>query len=169
MAKNKRKNSKKSNDYEIGYGKPPKEFQWKKGCKSPNPKGRPKKSTSIMEAIKINIGKEISVRNENGEIEKISCADAIARRTLKDAIAKDGPTRRLLLSKDFLHLEAQEPIIEYDTLNDEKLAKMLEIEKEYGKTLLEWIKIPKKTRDLFIGLFSECLRDIANQKVREGE
>jgi hypothetical protein len=29
-------------DYKVGYGKPPKQHQFKKGAKSPNPKGRPK-------------------------------------------------------------------------------------------------------------------------------
>jgi hypothetical protein len=29
--------------YEVGYGKPPKHTQFKKGCRPPNPKGRPRK------------------------------------------------------------------------------------------------------------------------------
>lgn len=42
MAKNPKKKGKKQN-YEVGYGKPPEQFKWQKGCPSPNPKGRPKK------------------------------------------------------------------------------------------------------------------------------
>jgi hypothetical protein len=34
---------KRSNSYEVGYGKPPKDTQFKKGS-SGNPKGRPRKT-----------------------------------------------------------------------------------------------------------------------------
>ena len=55
MANNnkKKKNKKKKNTYEVGYGKPPKEYQWKKGCRSPNPKGRPKKIRTLKEALQV--------------------------------------------------------------------------------------------------------------------
>ena len=70
MAKKKKqqqkKDSKKSN-YEVGYKKPPKEHQWEKGCKSPNPKGRPKKITSLKEALQVNLAREIMTQNEKGE------------------------------------------------------------------------------------------------------
>lgn len=39
----KRKNKKQKKEYDVGYCKPPEEYKWKKGCKSPNPSGRPKK------------------------------------------------------------------------------------------------------------------------------
>jgi hypothetical protein len=38
------------NGYDVGYGKPPKEFQFKKGV-CPNPKGRGKKSAQDRSAI----------------------------------------------------------------------------------------------------------------------
>lgn len=38
--------------YKIGHGKPPKATQWKKGARSPNPRGRPLKSTTIVTDIK---------------------------------------------------------------------------------------------------------------------
>lgn len=37
-------------DYDVGYGKPPKEFQFKKGL-CPNPRGRGKNSTESLGAI----------------------------------------------------------------------------------------------------------------------
>ena len=73
MAKNKKKKSKKVNaDYEVGYCKPPEEYKWKKGCPSPNPKGRPKKVRTLKEALQISFDKEITIKNEYGEIKKIS-------------------------------------------------------------------------------------------------
>src|SRR5579884_1685731 len=36
-------------DYEVGYGRPPQEHQFKKGAPSPNPRGRPKRKG--MDAI----------------------------------------------------------------------------------------------------------------------
>ena len=38
-------------DYEIGYGKPPKKHQFKKGAKSPNSKGRPKGAKGIKTLV----------------------------------------------------------------------------------------------------------------------
>lgn len=38
-------------DYEVGYGKPPKQHQFKKGCKSPNPKGRPKGAKGLKTLV----------------------------------------------------------------------------------------------------------------------
>ena len=71
MAKSKKKQSKKAKaDYKVGYGKPPKQYQWEKGCKSPNPKGRPKKIRTLKEALQVSFNKEITTKNENGDIKK---------------------------------------------------------------------------------------------------
>lgn len=160
--KKKRKNTDKAN-YEVGYCKPPKNKQWKKGCKSPNPLGRPKKITSIKEALKVNLGKEITTTNENGEECKISCADAIVRKTIKDAITKDGPTRRLLFRNDLLSLEAQEPEIIYEADEQEQI----EIEKRYAQLLKSWAAMPEGIRNVYNKIISEALRDYINENNRK--
>ena len=166
MAKKKKqqqkKDSKKSN-YEVGYKKPPKEHQWKKGCKSPNPKGRPKKIKSIKEALQINLGKEIPTTNEKGEPCKISCAEALVQKTIKDAILKDGATRRLLFRQDLLNIETKEREIEYP----EKVEKQIEVEKEYQDILKSWAKLPEKLRDTLAKLLTEQLREYANEICRK--
>jgi uncharacterized protein DUF5681 len=39
-------------DYKVGPGRPPKEYQWKKGGRSPNPKGRPRNDQSFAHNLK---------------------------------------------------------------------------------------------------------------------
>lgn len=40
------------NTYKIGPGRPPKEYKWKKGCPSPFPSGRPRKTPSMQPDLK---------------------------------------------------------------------------------------------------------------------
>lgn len=57
----------KSKDYEVGYGKPPKDTRFKKG-RSGNPAGRKKKPLplSLEEAIKLELNKEMTLTNKKG-------------------------------------------------------------------------------------------------------
>ena len=68
MAKNKKKGKKSPQNYEVGYCKPPEQYKWKKGCPSPNPKGRPKKIRTLKEALQVSFNKEVNGRDENGEV-----------------------------------------------------------------------------------------------------
>ncbi|MBQ8211964.1 MAG: hypothetical protein IJZ27_05495 [Treponema sp.] len=156
MAKKKKSKS----NYKIGYKKPPEECKWKKGCKSPNPKGRPKKITSIKEALQVNLGKEISSKNENGETCKISCADALVKKTLADAIQKDGPTRRMLYRLDLMNLQAKEQEFEYDE-NQENLIKF---EKKYQDFIKTWANTPDNLTEIATKIFSEILRNQINKQ-----
>ena len=53
-----------NNDYEVGYGKPPKESQFKKGVTG-NSKGRPKKATDITSIISSTLDETITVSEGN--------------------------------------------------------------------------------------------------------
>ena len=163
MAKNKRKRSKKKKDYEVGYKKPPKDCRWEKGCPSPNPKGRPKKPRSLKEAMQITLNKEINIKNEKGELKKITGAEALVNRTLADAIAKDGATRRMFFKDDLLNLPMKEQ--EYEYPPDEQ--KLLEIEKEYGELLHEFAEMGPKFREIHRQRITEELRDKSNEICRE--
>ena len=166
MAKKKKKKSKKEKfDYEVGYKKPPKQYQWEKGCKSPNPKGRPKKIRTLKEALQVSFNKEVSTKNENGEIKKISCLEALASKTIADAISKDGPTRRLLYRQDLMNLISKEPEIDYTP--DEQ--KIVDVEKEYGKLLFEWAETDPKIRETMSRMISEILIDLSNNNCIRGE
>jgi len=166
MAKNKKKRAKIAKaDYEIGYGKPPKQYQWEKGCKSPNPKGRPKKIRTLKEALQVSFNKEITTKNENGDIKKITCLEALASKTIADAISKDGPTRRLLYRQDLMNLVSKEQEVEYSP--DEQ--KIIDIENEYGKLLLQWAETDPDIREKLSRIISEALIDISNEKFIKGE
>lgn len=58
------------NEYEIGYGKPPKDQQFKKGA-SGNPNGRPKGSKNTYTLLQEILNQELEVV-ENGKTIKIS-------------------------------------------------------------------------------------------------
>lgn len=77
----------KQNDPKVGYGRPPKHTQFKKG-NSGNPKGRPKKSRNakiiIREVLRTNV--EVTL---NGKKQSIPVLEAVLRRLAGAAIAKN--------------------------------------------------------------------------------
>jgi hypothetical protein len=86
-------------DYEIGYGKPPKQHRFKKG-QSGNPKGRPKRSKNIGSIIS-EIADETVEANLKGKRRKISLREAIIRRLMADAMK--GDLRALRLALDLIN------------------------------------------------------------------
>ncbi len=165
MAKNKKKSKKQKANYEVGYGKPPKEFRWGKGCKSPNPNGRPKKIRTLKEALQVSFNKEITTKNENGDIKKITCLEALASKTIADAISKDGPTRRLLYRQDLMNLVSKEQELEYSP--DQQ--KIIDVENEYGKLLLQWAETDPDIREKMARIISEALIEMSNENFIKGE
>ena len=75
-------------DYEIGYGKPPKSGQFKKG-RSGNPKGRPKARKSLGTTLDDVFRRKITIR-EGGKTKSVSSLEALARRVLNDGLKGDA-------------------------------------------------------------------------------
>ena len=85
-------------DYEVGYGKPPKHTQFQKG-KSGNPKGRPRGAKGIAASLRRELDSSIVVK-EGGKQQRISKAQAVAKRAVGKALGGDMAALRLLITQD---------------------------------------------------------------------
>lgn len=89
------------NPYQVGKGKPPREHQWKKGCKSPHPAGRPKgrkKPTSLDKLLDT----PVAVGVKNGRQIMKPLREAMDHRLVEHAV-KDGNLKAIKLIYDIVH------------------------------------------------------------------
>lgn len=86
-----------SDDYEVGYGKPPKRTQFQPG-QSGNKKGRPresaKKTSSVLKEI---LNEKITV-TEGGKKRRVTKIEAFLKKLLNDALSGDKTAQRLFVS-----------------------------------------------------------------------
>ncbi|SDL25891.1 DUF5681 domain-containing protein [Aliiruegeria lutimaris] len=71
------------NDYEVGYGRPPKKSQFKKG-QSGNPKGRPRATKNVGTMLEEIFFKKIPI-SDNGVRREVSMLEAILRQVANGA------------------------------------------------------------------------------------
>ena len=70
--------------YKVGYGKPPKKYQFKPG-QSGNTKGRPKKSNNAMTILNKRLASNITVKEGERKVQ-ISKLDALIMQTINAAL-----------------------------------------------------------------------------------
>ncbi|RWI92136.1 DUF5681 domain-containing protein [Mesorhizobium sp.] len=75
-------------DYEVGYGKPPKKSRFKPG-RSGNPRGRPKEIRSIGSELIAELRQKVTIR-ENGVERRITAASALAKSLVGRALKGDN-------------------------------------------------------------------------------
>ena len=83
-------------DYEVGYGKPPKDTRFQKGI-SGNPKGRPKKSLDFYDEL-ITESKSLMTINENGQRKRISKHKVAIKQLIKLAMTGNTQALRMYLA-----------------------------------------------------------------------
>ncbi|GCB06387.1 DUF5681 domain-containing protein [Ralstonia sp. SET104] len=81
--------------YEIGYGKPPRAHQFRKG-ESGNPRGRPKGRRNLLTEVHLALNEEVSVV-ENGKRLRLTKRAVICRQLANRSAAGDLAALRLLL------------------------------------------------------------------------
>ena len=98
--------------YQIGYKRPPKEGQFRKG-KSGNPKGRPKGSSNFMTLLDKELSQPVVV-NENGKTKTISRMQAMVKRLVSQAL--QGEQRSFLTLIEVLRRTGKLYMIEQESL-----------------------------------------------------
>ncbi len=82
-------------NYEVGYGKPPREHQFRKG-QSGNPRGRTKGARNLKTDLAEELAETLTIR-ENGKILKISKRRAMIKSTMAKALKGDPRGIKLVL------------------------------------------------------------------------
>jgi len=85
----------KDGDYEVGYGKPPRETRFVKG-RSGNPRGRPRGAKSFNTLLSDKLNEPVTVA-ENGGRRKISKREAIVTQLVNRSAAADFRAIKILL------------------------------------------------------------------------
>ena len=95
-------------DYEVGFCKPPKHTQWKKGhC--PNPEGRPRRAKTTGTILRETLKEKITV-TENGKRREINKLETIIKQAVNDAAKGDARARKDVFAmwSDLIRLEQEQ-------------------------------------------------------------
>ena len=98
---------KNNNDYEVGYGKPPKNTQFKKG-ESGNSKGRPSKTKNALTILTSELDKTV-VLKENGKEVKLTKRQAMLRHMVNKAVQGDSKAMFFVFNQ-LLQLDQKEEL-----------------------------------------------------------
>jgi hypothetical protein len=112
-------------DYEVGYGRPPKAHQFKKG-QSGNPKGRKRKPNSVQAQMRSILLRRISI-NEGGSTKRLSLQEVILRTFVNKAAKGDQKAAELALKLAYSSEFADTDAIDQNTLSAEERTMLDEV------------------------------------------
>jgi hypothetical protein len=105
-----------SDEYKVGYGKPPKKSQFRKG-QSGNPKGRPKGSKNVGTFLMEELMSSVTL-SENGRPTTVPKAKLLAKRLI--AKAANGDMRAIAMTFELAaKYQKEEPAADNDNLPEE--------------------------------------------------
>lgn len=115
-------------DDDVGYGKPPKAYQFKPG-QSGNPTGRPKGVKNEMTIMRELLNQKITI-NVRGRPKRITLLEALHRRALEDGLKGDLKSIAFILNRFRGLADGQSPVDEPNeddkTVIDTFIAKLKE-------------------------------------------
>jgi len=121
-----------SNEYEVGYGKPPKKHQFKPGY-SGNKKGRPKGRKNLHTIIENLMNEKIKI-TINGRTKKVSCIEATIRQVLLAALKGDVKAQRILFELVSKYAVRQEDLLQgNEDLQQKDIQLLNDIMKQYSQ------------------------------------
>ncbi|MFC3615280.1 DUF5681 domain-containing protein [Lutimaribacter marinistellae] len=120
----------KDNDYEVGYGKPPKHTRFRKG-QSGNARGRKQGSCNFQTDLEEVLEARVAIK-ENGQARKVTSQQAALRRLLEKALAGDPRALDRLLNLAEQLSDAKEARSAERSLSDEEA----DILRRYEETIL---------------------------------
>ena len=94
---------KETEDYEVGYKKPPKSRQFRKGV-SGNPSGRKKKASDFGSKLLRELDQKLII-NENGKRKVITKSEGVVKQLLNKSLSGHHPSTRLLIPLYLQELE----------------------------------------------------------------
>jgi hypothetical protein len=131
-------------DYVVGYGRPPKKTQFKKG-KSGNPRGRPKGTRTVGAVLQDILGQRIAV-TENGRTRRLPALEVMLRRLANDAMRNEPAALKLMLSLFDRYGEAPEAGLRIDEVLAEDQALLANFLKKPGDRASKSQKAQKEAR-----------------------
>ena len=99
-------------NFDVGFGKPPKNFQFKKG-ESGNPKGRPKGSKNIRTLLNQELDAQLIIQ-EHGVNKSISKREAIIKRLVAESLKGNLRAQDLLFKQ--IGIEAEKVDIDLKSM-----------------------------------------------------